>query len=268
MDEGKFNIDGIGIAYQRRGAGEALVLVHGYPLDHSIWDQAAPLLEADFDVILPDLRGFGNSEIMEADHSIIGYASDLAGLLNHLKVRRAVLVGHSMGGYVALAFAREYPDRVAGLALVSSQMAPDTPERKAGRYATAKRVLAEGPGAVVDDLTPKLSADAAVQDFVRALMSRQRPLAIASALEAMADRPDSTNILQALKLPVAIVHGTDDKLIPVDRGREMKAALPAASYVELTGVGHMPMMEDPRAVADALRIFRSPGTQQARVPDK
>jgi pimeloyl-ACP methyl ester carboxylesterase len=255
MENGKLNIDGIDIAYTRRGKGAPLVLIHGYPLDHSIWDEVAQLLEGDFDVITPDLRGFGESGVIEADHSIIGYASDIAGLLEHFKVRKAVLVGHSMGGYVALAFAREFPERVSGLGLVSSQSLSDTPERKQGRYATAKQVLAEGVRTVAEEMTPKLSADAGVQAYVRALISKQQPLAIASALEAMADRPDSTDILKAFRFPVLIVHGADDALIPVERGRSMKLDLPSAHYVELPTLGHMPMMEDERAMADAIRFF-------------
>src|SRR5512143_3907830 len=99
------NIDGINIAFTRRGTGPSMLLIHGYPLDRSIWDQVAPLLEAEFDLIIPDLRGFGASDVMEADRSIIEYATDLAGLMERLRIRRARIVGHSMGGYVALAFA-------------------------------------------------------------------------------------------------------------------------------------------------------------------
>ena len=251
----KTNIAGIEIAYVRRGQGEPLVLIHGYPLDHTTWDEVAPLLENDFDLIIPDLRGFGQSDVMEADDSIIEFASDIKGLLDRFKIEKAFLAGHSMGGYVALAFAREYPDSVSGLALISSQAAADSPEIKEGRRVTANQVLDEGAKIVVESMTPKLSADARVQSFMRELMSKQRPLGIYSALTSMAERPDSTDLLQTFKFPVVIVHGDADALIPVERGREMKAALPSAHYVELPGLGHMPMMENPQAVADALKFF-------------
>ncbi len=251
----KTNIAGINLAYVRRGQGATLVLIHGYPLDHTTWDEVAPLLEGDFDLIIPDLRGFGESDVMEADDSIIDFASDIAGLLTHLKVKRAFLAGHSMGGYVALAFAREFPERVSGLALISSQAQEDSPDRKAGRYATAKQVLEQGVGPVVESLTPKLSADPRVQAFVRELMSKQRPLGVYIALTAMAERPDSSDLLPTFTFPVVVVHGDADALIPVERGRELKAALPSAHYSELVGIGHMSMMEDPQAVADALRLL-------------
>ena len=123
----KIKVNGIELAYERRGRGVPLVLIHGYPLDHTIWDEVVPLLESDFDLILPDLRGFGESGLMEADSSILDFASDIADLLTQLKIKRAILTGHSMGGYVALAFAREYPERMSGLGLISSQLRADTP---------------------------------------------------------------------------------------------------------------------------------------------
>jgi len=255
METGRQNIDGINIAYVRRGEGTPLVLIHGYPLDHTIWEGVAPLLEQDFEMIIPDLRGFGESEVMEADHSITSYASDITGLLDHFKMRKALVAGHSMGGYVALAFAREFPERVAGLGLISSQILPDKPDRKAARYDTSRQVLAEGVGSVAQVMAPMLSADAAIQSLLRDLMAKQQPLAVSSALQAMADRPDSTEIFRAFKFPVLIIHGQSDALIPVERGREMHAALGSAHYVELEGVGHMPMMEDASATADALRFF-------------
>jgi pimeloyl-ACP methyl ester carboxylesterase len=251
----KINIAGIDIAYERQGRGVPLVLIHGYPLDHTIWDEITPLLENDFDLILPDLRGFGESGLIEADSSILDFASDIADLLTQLKIKRAILAGHSMGGYVALAFGRAYPERVAGLGLISSQLRADTPEGKVGRYETARQVMDKGVGPVVEAMTPKLSAEPRVQAFVRELISKQRPLALSNALTAMAGRPDSTDLAQTFKFPVVVVHGGADALIPVERGRQVKALLPNAHYAELPNLGHMPMMENPQAVAEALRFF-------------
>jgi pimeloyl-ACP methyl ester carboxylesterase len=264
----KVNVDGINIAYDRRGKGVPLILIHGYPLDHTIWDEVALSLTEEFDLIIPDLRGFGESDVMEADDSIIDYATDVAGLLNHLKIKRAYLVGHSMGGYVVLAFAREFPERVSGLGMVSTQTLADTPERKESRLATAKQVLVEGVGIVAESMTPKLSENVRVQDYVRSLIIRQRPLGIYSALNAMAERPDSTELFTTFKFPTVIVHGGADALISVERGREMKAVLPSAHYLELAGLGHMPMMENPQAVADAIRFFVNVKVKSVRLMDK
>jgi len=178
-------------------------------------------------------------------------------LLGHLKLKRAYLAGHSMGGYVALAFAREYEGKVAGLAMVSSQILGDAPDRKAGRYATAGQVLQQGVQPVVEAMAPKLSAQPPLQTFARGLIVKQPPLGIAAALQAMAERPDSSDIFRTFPFPVVVIHGDADMLIPVERGREMKAALPSAHYVELAGAGHLPMLENPMGVTQALRFFKT-----------
>lgn len=255
MEEQTVNIDGIRIAYERRGKGNPMILIHGYPLDRTIWNPVAEMLAGEFDLIIPDLRGFGASDVMEADRSIIEYATDLAGLMERLRLRRSHIVGHSMGGYVALAFAREFAGRTDGLGLVASQVVADSEERKAARQATAREIVGAGIGGAADAMAPKLSADPVVQAYVRKLIGKQRPLGLAVALDAMASRPDSTDVLRSFKGRVVIVHGEADDLIPVERAREMKAALPTAHYLEIPRAGHMPMMENPAAVAEALRFL-------------
>ena len=111
-------VNGINLAYDTIVAKELrLMLIHGFPLDHTSWNEVASLLENEFDLILPDLRGFGQSTTVETPYTISDMADDLAGLLDHLKIEKIALAGHSMGGYVALAFAKKYPQRVSGLGL-------------------------------------------------------------------------------------------------------------------------------------------------------
>ena len=249
----KVKVNGIEIAYDRRGTGALLVLLHGFPLDHHLWDEVAPLLGDTFDLILPDLRGFGESTTVDTPYTMDDYASDIAGLLDHLGVQKAAIVGHSMGGYVALAFARLYPERVSGLGLVSSQAPADPPERKEGRYKSAADVADKGIGGVVEAMTAKFTPDPRLQTVAREMMERQQPAAYIGALKAMAERADSTALLSSFAFPVVIVHGDADALIPIDRAREAKAAIPHAQLVELKGVGHIPMMEAVNETADALK---------------
>ncbi len=251
----KSKVSGINIAYERRGRGEPLVLIHGYPLDGTTWKEVASLLENYFDLIIPDLRGMGHSDAVDKTYTVADLASDVAGLLDHLKVQKTFIAGHSMGGYVALAFARAYPNRMRGLGMISSQVLADPPERKEGRYQTANDVAEKGISVVIDSMTTKLSADAHIQAFVREVMQRQKPAGVIGSLKAMAERPDSSDLFKSFKFPVVIVHGDADALIPVERGREMKAALPAADYAELKGAGHMPMMENPKEVAEATQFL-------------
>ena len=248
-------VNGINLAYDRRGRGEPLVLIHGYPLDRSTWNEVASVLENDFDLILPDLRGLGQSDAVDKTYTVADLASDIAGLLDHLKIQKVFIAGHSMGGYVALAFARAYPNRVRGLGMISSQVLADSPERKEGRYKSAADVAEKGVGVAVDAMTTKLSADARVQSFVRNVIQRQKPEGLIGSLKAMAERPDSSELLKTFKFPVVIIHGSADALIPVERGREMKAGLLDAHYAELSNVGHMPMMENPQAVAEEIKFL-------------
>lgn len=246
-------VNGIRLAYERRGKGAPMVLLHGFPLDHHLWDEVAPLLEDQFDLILPDLRGFGGSSTVDSSYFMEDYASDVAALLDHLGIPKAAIVGHSMGGYVALAFARLYPDRVSGLGLVSSQVLDDAPERKEGRYKSAAEVADKGIASVVETMAPKFTSDTRLQEYARTSMEKQQPAAYIGALKAMAERVDSTPLLSTINYPVVLIHGDADSLIPVDRAREVKASFPQSHFVEIRGAGHIPMMEAKEQTAEALR---------------
>jgi pimeloyl-ACP methyl ester carboxylesterase len=253
----KANVKGNSIAYERRGKGTPLVLLHGYPLDHTIWNSVAPLLENEADLILPDLRGFGESDVPGTDFSMADFAADVVGLLDKLGIQKAAIVGHSMGGYVALEFVRAFPRRVLGLGLVSSQALADPPERKTARYKEAEHVLAHGVKDVAEGMSVKLTADPSLQASLKTLILRQRPEGLAGALRAMAERPDSTPFLHEFNFPVAIVHGLVDALIPIERARAVLEAVKKGHLVEVEGAGHMPMQEAPQATAEALKMIFS-----------
>ncbi len=224
----KIQVNNIMLAYERFGNGTPLMLIHGYPLDHTIWNDTAPLLKNDFDLILPDLRGFGQSTTVETPYTLSDMADDLAGLLDHLKLEKVALAGHSMGGYVALAFAKKYPQRVSGLGLIASQAAADSPEGKAKRYQTADEV---------------------------SLIEKQTPSAVMGALKAMAEREDLLSHLSSVTFPVTLIHGSADVLIPIERAQGIKVVFPSARLVEIQGAGHMPMMEFPDETVEGLRLF-------------
>lgn len=249
----KISLTGIEFAYDRRGSGPPLVLIHGFPFDHSIWDEILPHLEDKFDLILPDLRGFGESTTFESQYSILDVAHDIAFLLDALGIQNTSLVGHSMGGYVALAFAKQYPERMNSLVLVASQAADDTPERKEGRYKTAADVTENGVGIVVEAMIGKLTARPDVQSRIRPIMERQGvPGVVVGALKAMAGREDSSSFLASFKGRIGLIHGDADELIPIDRALEINALNPSAFLHVLPGVGHMPMLEMPVETAIAL----------------
>jgi len=252
----KIDANGIRLAYVRKGTATPLLLIHGYPLDHTIWDEILPLLEKDFDLILPDVRGFGESTTISSQYSMNDIASDLVALLDHLGIQKAALAGHSMGGYIALAFARLHPERVTGLALVASQAIADTSDNKQGRYKTAADVAEKGVALVAEAMPPKLSADARVQGFVRELIRKQSKDGVIGALKAMAEREDSLALFPSFNFPVVLIHGIADVLIPIERAYGVKKMISSAHLVELSGVGHMPMLEAPERTADALKLLK------------
>jgi 3-oxoadipate enol-lactonase len=249
----KFTGNNVTLAYDRAGQGAPLILIHGFPLNRSIWEDVKPLLTSTFDLLLPDLRGFGDSVSSAPAWTMADLAADIASLLDHLGIESAFIAGHSMGGYVALAFAQTYPQRVRGLALVSSQTFSDPAERKAGRYAEALHIAEDGIGDTVQAMTAKFSADTGVQKYAHDLMRQQKPAGFIGSLRAMADRADTLSVLVDSTFPILLIHGDADALIPVDRAREIQAKVPRAHLVELAGIGHMPMKESPQAVANALK---------------
>lgn len=251
----KAKVNGLELAYERRGRGEPLLLLHGHPLDHTIWEPLVPLLEADFDLLLPDLRGFGQSAAPRTSYLLTDMAADIAALMDALGLARAALAGHSMGGYIALAFARAWPERVAGLGLVASHVFADPPERRAARYRDAAEIEAHGPRLLAESFPPKLTPDPRLQTFLRDLIARQSPWGVAQAMRAMAERPDASAWLAEFDFPLVVIHGVADALVPVERAWQAKTLVPRLHLVEIENAAHMPMMEAPEATAKALSVF-------------
>ena len=249
----KININGIELAYVRHGTGTPLVLLHGFPLDHTIWDEVIPLLKDTFDIIIPDLRGFGQSTTIDNPYTMDELASDIKGMLDHLNIKKTAIAGHSMGGYVALAFARLYPEYVSGLGLISSQALADPPDRKDGRYQSAADVAKNGIAGVVEAMTSKFTPDEQLQQLARTVMERQQPAAYIGGLKAMAERFDSTPLLASMNYPVVMIHGDADALIPIDRSHDIKNVVSHAHLVVIKDTGHLPMLEAAQESADGFK---------------
>ncbi len=155
--------------FEEHGQGIPVVLIHGFPLDHTIWFPLIPLLKEKARLILPDLRGFGKSPVTPGIYDMGLLADDIKDMLDGLNIKQAVLAGHSMGGYVSLAFARCYPERLLGLALVASQAAADTPERRQGRLQTAGEVERTRRKSLAKTMPEKLSANPALATLLRSV---------------------------------------------------------------------------------------------------
>lgn len=243
----------VDLYYEESGKGIPVIFIHGFPFDHSIWEPLIPLLKDHARMILPDLRGFGKSPVTDEVYSMRLLAEDIAQLMDHLKIEQAVLVGHSMGGYVTLAFAQAYPGRVSGLGLVATQAAADLPERRQTRYKTAEAVAHKGARVVVSNMVNALTPHQELIAPLSALILQAPPTAIVGALKGMAERHDLTGELSKVTVPAVVLVGDSDQLLPRDRVETMAQMLPKGWLVEIPHAGHMPMMEDPEAVAEPLR---------------
>ncbi|HPH95091.1 MAG TPA: alpha/beta fold hydrolase [Anaerolineaceae bacterium] len=247
----KIQVNGLHMNVEESGSGQPLVLVHGFPLDHTIWKKTAQHLSPYFRVITPDLRGHGASDAPEGIYHMDLLAQDLLGLFDALHLEKAILAGQSMGGYVSLAFACAHPERLSGLGLIVTQAAADAPERRAGRYAQAQQVLTEGVASLVESMTPKMAVSSTARLATRRVMLKTSPAGVAGALQGMAERPDRTASLAELRMPALVIAGGADPIIPLERAQEMAALLPDAVLKVIPGVGHMPMLEAPAALARA-----------------
>ncbi|MGB5174370.1 MAG: alpha/beta fold hydrolase, partial [Thermoanaerobaculia bacterium] len=191
----RISVGDLELAFVDRGAGPVILLVHGFPLDHSMWSEQIDVLAIRNRVIAPDLRGFGESDGRDETTTMRQFADDLAGLLDALRISEPVnLCGLSMGGYVAWQFWKHHRDRLTSLILCDTRAACDTPEGALGRLVLAKTVLAEGALPVADSMLPKLFAprnldsDPPYVASTKQVMESTRPTTIAATLRGMAER--------------------------------------------------------------------------------
>ncbi len=257
----RVTVNGVDLAVEVRGAGPAILFIHGYPLDRTIWEHQLGGLSG-WRRIAPDLRGMGLSDAPDLGYSMTTYADDLAALLDMLDVDRVVLCGLSLGGYIAFEFLRRWPDRVRALVLMSTRAEADGLEAKRARDAAAAQARERGAGAIADAMLPKMLAPSttagnpALVARVRALMAATPVSGILGALGAMRDRPDSTPLLSSLgNKPTLVLAGAEDQLISSTAASAMAGAIAGARLAIIPGAGHLPTLEAPDATAEALRSF-------------
>lgn len=247
-------VNGIQMAWDDVGPPDApaVLLIHGFPLGRWMWEaQHDAVTAAGYRLIVPDLRGFGDTAATPPPYSMDGYADDLAALLDHLGVRRVVLGGLSMGGYVLFAFWRRHADRVAALLLADTRPTPDAPEAQQNRHRAIEEVQRAGVSSFTDGFTVGLLGAAAKADNPALLGTLQERAAansaegVMGALAALAARPDSTPTLATITAPTLIVVGAEDAVTPPAVHQEMGRAIAGSRVVTLPGAGHLSPMEAP-----------------------
>ncbi|HEY4234214.1 MAG TPA: alpha/beta hydrolase [Lacipirellulaceae bacterium] len=254
------------VSYVDVGAGPTVLLVHGFPLDHSMWSAQIEALAGACRVVAPDLRGFGQTPLGSIEPArgvtMEQHADDLNELLDALAISEpVVLCGFSMGGYVAWQFLRKYATRVRALVPWDTRAVADTEEARAGRIKMAENVAEWGSGRVGETMGPKLFAPETFQKLpevvraVRAVVEGTSPAGIAAAQRGMAARPDMTSLLPTIKVPTLVIVGEHDAISPPEEMKAIAAAIPGAELVVIPDAGHMTTMENPRAVNAALAAF-------------
>jgi len=229
-----------------------LLCIHGFPLDGSFWQPQVEGLSPVARVLAPDLRGFGTDRRpMPAAMQMEAYAADMKALLDAEGIDRVVLLGLSMGGYVAMAFIELWPERVQGLILCNTRSTADTGEGKAAREQTALDALSKGADVIARAMVPKVlsartrSEQPEVARRVKAIMARQPREAIAAAARGMALRPDRTDALRRIAIPTLIVTGGRDELMPLHTSEAMHRAMPGSELVVIDAAAHLCSAEAP-----------------------
>lgn len=233
---------------------EGLLLLHAFPLDHTMWEPQVKAFEGVLPVVAPDFPGFGGSPIVQSP--TIDTAADIAvEALRAANVDRAVVCGLSMGGYVALSFWRRHREMVAGLVFANTRAGADDDAGKQRRRELAVRVRSEGQQFLADEPPALLSENAPseLREWVKKCIASQPAEAIAAASEAMADRVDSTADLTGITVPTLVISSSADTLIPPEATQPMADAIPDARFELIDGVGHLSNREAPDRFNELLR---------------
>ena len=260
------------VRYLQAGSESAqptLVLLHAFPLSADQWLPQLHQAPPGWCVVAPDLRGFRggaseSAEVIDEPLTIDDYARDTLSLMSHLGIERAVIGGLSMGGYVAFGVLRQAPARVSGLVLAHTRAAADTADGRANRDRTIELVRRDGPESVARAMLATLLGETTRRgqpDLVQAVgqMIRANTIdAIAAALGALRDRPDSTPMLASIACPTLVIAGEEDAIVPRAETEAMQRAIPGSRLVVLPRVGHLGNLEDPSGFNGALYSEPSP----------
>ena len=252
-------VNNVNVAYREEGEGETLLLIHGFCGSTAYWDKVFPALSDSYRVIAVDLPGHGESDVHDEVNTIESFASFVRDFLDTLQVDKVTIFGHSLGGYITLAFAENYRDRLSAFSLIHSTGFPDSEEAKEGRDTAIHKIDEKGIQTFVEGLVPKLFAPSDSQENQPLIEktiqigNNTSPHGAKNALKAMRDRIDRREVLNKTDIPVLLVAGSEDQLIPPEK--TFSAEGDHINEVVIQHVGHMSMMETPDELVKAIRLF-------------
>jgi len=251
----------IELAYDASGNGSPLVLLHGFPFNRTLWREQVEAFRGHYRCICVDLRGHGETTATGDIATMEEMAADVAALLDELQIERVALGGLSMGGYVALAFYRSFPERVRSLILADTRPQADTDEARRSREETATRVLREGMTIIADAMLPKLLAPSTYAERpdivarVRAMILNTNPWGAVAALRGMAARRDQTELLHKIQCPTLIMVGSLDAITPPGDAEALHREIRGSHLAVIEGAGHVSNLERPEQFNRALANF-------------
>lgn len=249
------------ISYWQMGSGPNVVLLHPFPATHEFWMPVADALASRYRLLMPDLRGHGDSKPGEGPATMQKHAEDVLRVCQDAGLRRAVFAGSSMGGYILFEFWRRYRERVSALILADTRSQADTAEGRAARLTSAEDVTRRGVEPFLESMIPKLIGKSTREsrpdrvEAARRIVRKASPAGIAAAQRGMAERPDSGATLTTIDVPTLIVVGEEDTLTPVADAEFLRAGIPGSRLVVIPRVGHYGPLENPGAYAALMREF-------------
>lgn len=255
-------VNGIKMRVSITGSGPPLLFVHGFPLNHQMWQAQIERFQEKFTVIAPDLRGFGASEITSGTVSMKQHADDLNSLLEEMNIEEPIIFcGLSMGGYIAWEFWNHFSHRLRAFILCDTRSGSDSEEGIGTRLKMVDLVLKHGPESVSTSMIPNLISETSQREspeiatcLIDMIESTDRE-GIAASQRGMAERKDYTEKLRDIQIPTLLIVGSEDQLTPPDIMKPMSSELPQVDYCEVPGAGHMSPMEDPVIVNAAIDAF-------------
>ncbi len=249
------------LVYEIGGSGPPVVLLHPFPADRTFWKPVVPTLSSRYRLIVPDLRGHGDSEIGEGPATMEKHARDLDRLLDAVGVAKAAFVGVSIGGYILFDFWRRFRARVTALALCDTKPQADSTEARLNRLKVAAEVVEQGTAPFIESMIPKLLGRTTlatrpdVVDGARSMMQRMSPEDISRVQRGMAERPDSVADLKSISVPTLIAIGDEDVLSTVADGELMRQYVAGSRLKVIPKAGHWSPWERPEALGLLLRQF-------------
>jgi 3-oxoadipate enol-lactonase len=249
------------IFYWVLGEGPPVVLLHPFPVNHEFWLPVAETLAGRYRVILPDLRGHGDSAVGEGPATMTKHAADMARVMDDAEVGRAPLIGVSIGGYLSFEFWRNYRGRVAAFVLCNTKAQADNPEARAVRLQIASEVLERGAEPFLQAQTPRMFARSTLQlrpdlvDGARRMMQKMSAEDIAQVQRGMAERPDSMDTLKTINVPTLLVTGDEDIFTGVNEAELMRRHIAGSQLRVIAKAGHYAPWEQPEEAGRILRQF-------------